>query len=72
MLVLRAKDCNDIKTRILFHTGTVNKRRLLNVNGIHKNKGNDVYSVLRKAWCCLLLVMRFTLGQFLGPSGSNW
>ena len=46
VLVLLAKYCKDIKNKILFDTGMGNKRRLVNVNDIHKNKGEDICSVL--------------------------
>ena len=51
VLVLLAKYCKDIKNKILFDTGMGNKRRLLNVNDIHKNKGEDICSVLPALHC---------------------
>ena len=51
MLVLLLKYCKEIKTQILFDTGMGNKGRLLNVNDIYKNKGEDICSVLPALHC---------------------
>ena len=51
VLVLLVKYCNKIHLPILFDTGTGNKRRLLNVNDILKNKGEDICSVLPALHC---------------------
>ena len=49
--MLLAKYCNGIKATVLFDTGTGNKKRHLNVNDIHKNKGDDIFSVLPAPHC---------------------
>ena len=51
VLVLLAKYCKDSKPKILFDTGTGNKRHLLSVNDIQKNKGEDICSVLSALHC---------------------
>ena len=51
VLVLLAKYCKDIQHRILFDTGMGNKRRLICVNDIVRNKGDDVCSVLPALNC---------------------
>ena len=47
VLVLLAKYCKDIKNKFLF----ASQRRLLNVIDIHKNKGEDICSVLPALHC---------------------
>ena len=51
VLMLLLKYCKQIKTQILFDTGMGNKRCLLNVNDIYKNKGEDICSVLPALHC---------------------
>ena len=51
MLVLLLKYCKNIKTQILFDNGMGNKKRLLNVNDIYTNKGEDISSVLAALHC---------------------
>ena len=49
--MLLLKYCKEIKTQILLDTGMGNKRRLLNVNVIYKNKGEYICSVLPALHC---------------------
>ena len=51
VLVLLARYCKEINLRILFDTGTGNKRHLLNVNDIVQNKCEDIYAVLPAIHC---------------------
>ena len=51
VLVLLARYCKGINLRILFDTGTGNKRRLLNVNDIVQNKSEDIVAVLPAIHC---------------------
>ena len=51
VLVLLAKYCKEIKNKILFDTGMGNKRRILCVNNIVQNKGEDVCSILPALHC---------------------
>lgn len=51
VLVLLARYCKDIQLTVLFDTGVGNKRRLLNVNEIVQNTGEDICSVLPAIHC---------------------
>lgn len=51
VLVLLTKYTSDISRTILFDTGVGNKRRLLNVNEILADKGEDICSVLPAIHC---------------------
>ena len=51
VLMLLLKYCKEIKTQILSDTGMGNKRCLLNVNDIYKNKGEDICFVLPALHC---------------------
>ena len=51
VLILLAKYCKAIKSKILFDTGMGNKRRILCVNDIVQNKVEDVCSILPALHC---------------------
>ena len=51
VIVLLARYCKDIHFTVLFDTGVGNKRRLLNVNNIVQNTGEEICTVLPAIHC---------------------